>query len=134
LEVAKQWIKKGYPITKVLEILEINRSTYYDQQNGKVEEKTVGVGRPPPGYSLANSAYCHCSPFLSHLIIGSHHIRKCFYCLSIYFCTNPLTIFGLLLPSLNSLEFEGTTFGESGFGIIGGFDGVVFIVKRKSLF
>jgi hypothetical protein len=43
-------------------------------------------------------------------------------------------MFGLLLPSLDSLGFEGTTFGESGFGIIGGFDGVVFIVKRKSLF
>jgi putative transposase len=52
LEVADQWIKKGYPITKVLEILEINRSTYYYQQNGKVEEKTVGGGRPIPGYSL----------------------------------------------------------------------------------
>ncbi|KYD33962.1 hypothetical protein B4114_3084 [Geobacillus stearothermophilus] len=36
MEVAEQWIKKGYPITKVLEILEINRSTYYYQQNGKV--------------------------------------------------------------------------------------------------
>ena len=52
MEVAEQWIKKGYPITKVLEILEINRSTYYYQQNGKVEKKTVGGGRPTPGYSL----------------------------------------------------------------------------------
>lgn len=52
MEVAEQWIKKGYPITKVLEILEIHRSTYYYQQNGKVEKKTVGGGRPTPGYSL----------------------------------------------------------------------------------
>ncbi|PTR46466.1 IS3 family transposase, partial [Geobacillus thermodenitrificans] len=52
MEVAEQWIKKGYPITKVLEILEINRSTYYYQQNGKVEKKTVDGGRPTPGCSL----------------------------------------------------------------------------------
>jgi hypothetical protein len=34
----------------VPEIFEINRLTYYYQQNGKVEEKAVAGGHPTPGY------------------------------------------------------------------------------------
>jgi hypothetical protein len=48
------------------------------------------------------------------------------------FCTNPLTIFELLLPSLG---FEGTTFDDFGlwdyWDFVGVFDEVVFIVKEE---
>ncbi|WP_378211738.1 hypothetical protein [Anoxybacteroides rupiense] len=73
-EVAKQWIEKGYPITKVLEIPEIHRSTYYYQQNGKVEKKTVGGGRPTPGYSLTTTGEKvsdeQIQEWLSELVMG----------------------------------------------------------------
>jgi hypothetical protein len=50
------------------------------------------------------------------------------------FCTNPLTIFELLLPSLG---FEGTTFDDTDFGIVGiflgGFDEVVFVNLKELL-
>jgi putative transposase len=36
----------------VLNILDISRSTYYYQKNGRVEEKQVSGGRPAPGYSI----------------------------------------------------------------------------------
>ncbi|MEC1723078.1 transposase [Schinkia azotoformans] len=51
LEVAEKWIQKGYPITKVLKIVGISRSTYYYQKNYRVKEKKVSEGRPAPGYS-----------------------------------------------------------------------------------
>ncbi|QXJ38646.1 hypothetical protein BV455_01990 [Parageobacillus caldoxylosilyticus] len=74
LEVAEQWIEKGYPITKVLEILEANRSTYYYHQNGKVEEKAVGGGRPTPGYSLPTTGEKvpdeQIKEWLSELVMG----------------------------------------------------------------
>ncbi|AGE21363.1 MULTISPECIES: IS3 family transposase [Geobacillus] len=74
MEVAEQWIEKGYPITKILEVLEINRSTYYYQQNGKVKEKTVGGGRPEPGYSLTTTGEKvsdeQIQEWLSELVMG----------------------------------------------------------------
>jgi putative transposase len=36
----------------VLKIIGIPRSTYYYQENGRVEEKKVSEGRPAPGYSI----------------------------------------------------------------------------------
>jgi putative transposase len=58
----------------VLEVLEINRSTYYDQQNGKVEEKTVGGGRPTPGYSVTQAGQKvpdeQIKEWLSELVMG----------------------------------------------------------------
>jgi len=36
----------------VLKIIGIPRSTYYYQENGRVEEKKVSEGRPTPGYSI----------------------------------------------------------------------------------
>ena len=52
IEVADNWIQKGYSISKVLKIIGIARSTYYYQKNYRVEEKKVSEGRPAPGYSF----------------------------------------------------------------------------------
>lgn len=74
MEVAEQWIEKGYTITKILEILEINCSTYYYQQNGKVKEKTVAGEHPAPSYSLTTTGEKvsdeQIQEWLSELVMG----------------------------------------------------------------
>jgi putative transposase len=44
-------MKRGYPVTKVLRIVGVARSTYYYQTCYAVAEKQVSEGRPIPGYS-----------------------------------------------------------------------------------
>ncbi|MFC7747635.1 IS3 family transposase, partial [Lentibacillus kimchii] len=51
MEVAQQWIGRGYPVAKVLRIAGVARSSYYYQTRYAVKEKQVSEGRPAPGYS-----------------------------------------------------------------------------------
>lgn len=49
--VAEQWISNGFAIKRVLDILGLNRSTYYERRRGKKVSGESKRGRPYPGYS-----------------------------------------------------------------------------------
>jgi len=53
MEVAREWILKGYKVRIILRLCNVPRSTYYYQQNvPKSANCTCKRGRPVPGYSL----------------------------------------------------------------------------------
>lgn len=49
--MANKWIAKGFSIKRIVDILDLNRSTYYDRMGEKKVENQVKRGRPCPGYS-----------------------------------------------------------------------------------
>ncbi|MGM8214779.1 IS3 family transposase [Bacillaceae bacterium W0354] len=51
--IANKWILKGFFIKRILDILNLHRSTYYDRTGEKeIEEYQAKRGRPCPGYSM----------------------------------------------------------------------------------
>ena len=50
--MAIAWINKGYPVSTVLRICQIPRSTYYYRLNHPERRKSSNGGRPIPGYSF----------------------------------------------------------------------------------
>ncbi|WP_226671603.1 IS3 family transposase, partial [Metabacillus litoralis] len=52
LSIADWWISKGFFVKRIIGILELNRSTYYDRKSEKKIKVHPKRGRPVPGYSL----------------------------------------------------------------------------------
>jgi putative transposase len=53
MEVAREWILKGYTVRTILRICSVSHSTYYYQQKApKPQNGVCKRGRPVPGYSL----------------------------------------------------------------------------------
>ena len=50
--IANKWISKGFFIKRIVDILDLNRSTYYDRMGEKKVETQAKRGRPCPGYSM----------------------------------------------------------------------------------
>ncbi|SMF88825.1 putative transposase [Paenibacillus uliginis N3/975] len=51
--MARQWILKGYPVSKILKLCNVPRSTYYYQRKTTTNSKQSNKsGRPKPGYSV----------------------------------------------------------------------------------
>src|SRR5690625_5645417 len=52
------WISQGFYITRIVDIVELNRSTYYDRKfERKPKESKSKRGRPFPGYSMHKKDY-----------------------------------------------------------------------------
>lgn len=51
LDIAEVWIGNGFPTKRILDILEVNRSTYYARGKVKKQNEYIKRGRPTPGYS-----------------------------------------------------------------------------------
>jgi putative transposase len=52
MEVADKWIKRGYPVRKVLRIVGVSEQIYYYRKKNKDKVIIYRGGRPIPGYSL----------------------------------------------------------------------------------
>lgn len=50
--LADWWITNGFFAKRILDILELNRSTYYERRKEKEVKVVTQRGRPSPGYSL----------------------------------------------------------------------------------
>lgn len=46
------WVSEGFPVTRTMKILGLERSLYYYHQNDSPSEEKITRGRPCPGYSL----------------------------------------------------------------------------------
>lgn len=55
MTLASEWIREGFPAKRVLNILEISRSTYYYQKAHPVKDLKRTGGRPIPGYSMTRN-------------------------------------------------------------------------------
>jgi putative transposase len=55
VEIAKHWVKRGFCVVTVLEIIGLSRSTYYYQLKNRDKPKNHCGGRPIPGYSIDKS-------------------------------------------------------------------------------
>jgi len=53
--VASKWISKGYPVTTVLTIVDIAKSTYYSKLKESAKRSYSNVGRKIPGFSYTFS-------------------------------------------------------------------------------
>lgn len=51
-QIANEWIAKGFFIKRIIDILKLNRSTFYDRMEGNKVENQTTRGRPCPGYSM----------------------------------------------------------------------------------
>ncbi|WP_063870750.1 IS3 family transposase [Paenibacillus sp. Root444D2] len=71
MEVAREWILKGYKVRTILRICHVPRSTYYYQpKEANSQKKTSRRGRPASGYSLTFAG----KKVRDHLI--KHYIEK----------------------------------------------------------
>lgn len=74
--LAIEWINKGYPVSVVLRICRIPRSTYYYRLKHPNRGKSTGGGRPIPGFSYNQKGDkipdAKIKGYLRHLINGPH--------------------------------------------------------------
>jgi putative transposase len=75
-ELAIAWIKKGYPVSTVLRICRIPRSTYYYRLKHPERRTSSNGGRPIPGYSFDKSGQkvsdARIKGYLRRLLNGPH--------------------------------------------------------------